>query len=171
MRYVSLLVLMFLAGAVAVGSVSYSEIAAWACEPTSPEVSTELLFAIASVESSLLPEAVNRTSGARGLFQFVEVTVCDVSNRLGYPFDPLKPDQATKAAKIYLSWLMRVFGEDNLVYVLAGWHWGPTNMMKMLRGEIEAIPFSTLCFINKVNCVLKVRRSLYEEESDSLKTE
>lgn len=156
MRYVALLVLILFSAVVAGSSVSYEDIEGWASGYTTcPDVPVSLLYAIACVESSLLPGAVNEDSGAWGLFQFIDLTVGDIGNRLGYLFDPFVPSQATVAAKIYISWLMRVFGEDNLVYVLAAWHWGPTNMLELVNGSRKVIPFETVHFINKVYLALQ----------------
>lgn len=142
------------------GYVTCDEVRAWASlYNTDPEVPGSLLSALAYVESSYDPEAVNECSGAAGLFQFKEITVLDVTTRLKYPFDPMDPEAATVAAKIYLSWLMRVFGSNNTVLVLTAWHWGSGNTQKLVSGEVSEVPYSTVWFLNKV-----FRRMSYEKD-------
>lgn len=114
--------------------ITFLQIAAWAaCIYTTPPVDAYFLYAIAMCESSMNPAAVS-DAGAQGLYQFMPGTVKDIQARWGFTFDPFEPEQATKAAALYLSWLCRVF-DDDIEKILASWVWGIGNVRKWEAGE------------------------------------
>ena len=128
--------------------VTIAQIADWSADAlTEPPIDWELLAAIAMTESSLDSQAIS-PKGAKGLFQFMPITVRDITNRWNYPFDPFDPKASTKAAKIYLAWLMKKFPED-IHLVLAAWNWGYGNVKKFIQGKKE-MPEETQNFIEKV---------------------
>ena len=106
-----------------------------------------LLAAIAYAESSYRPEVVSH-AGAVGLFQFMPATATDISDRLGYDFEPTDAQQATYAAQKYLEWLFKHF---KLYHALIAWNWGYGNTMKYLDGELAPLPYDTLVFLWNVS--------------------
>ena len=96
--------------------ITLEDIRTWVKQKSvDPQIESELLFAIACVESSLNPEAVSK-KGAQGLFQFMPITQQDLRERFAYPFNPFCPVCSTIAASIYLAWLFSRFPNDiNLV--------------------------------------------------------
>jgi len=128
--------------------VSVEQIREWSSEAiTKPYVCWQLLAAVAIVESSLNPNAESE-KGAKGLFQFMPNTVKDIAMRWSFSFDLFDPKASTKAAKLYLAWLMRKFPED-INLVLAAWNWGYGNVQKWVQNKKE-MPKETQLFIRKV---------------------
>ena len=128
------------------------DIIRWAEEySTNKRIDPLFMLAIAAQESSFRANAISK-SGAMGLFQFMPITVKDISERFGYPFDPYNPEQATKAAKIYLTWLcdklltenvstlMFYLRDSNITYphdlVLIAYNWGYGNLSKYINSRI-----------------------------------
>jgi hypothetical protein len=103
-------------------SVTFEQIERWA-----NGFNPDFLYALAMCESSLNPNAISPV-GAKGLFQFMPITVRDLKERWDYTFDPLNPEQATKAAALYLTWLFDTL--HDLEKVLAAWNWGIGNIRK-----------------------------------------
>lgn len=142
------LIVFIVATVLSANRVSVEQIRKWSSEVvTKPDIYWQLLAAIAIVESSLNPNAESE-EGAKGLFQFMPETVEDIAERWGFRFDPFDPKASTKAAKLYLAWLMCEFPED-LTLVLASWNWGIGNVRKWLRNEKE-LPNETRLFVHKV---------------------
>ncbi|HRV02161.1 MAG TPA: lytic transglycosylase domain-containing protein [Mesotoga sp.] len=137
--------------------VSPLQIMEWSEEvETKNEIEPELLAAIAFCESSFRSSVVSE-SGAVGLFQFKEIAVKDVANRLWKAFDPYDPEQSTHAAKYYLSWLMDHF--DSLELVIMAWNFGYGNTKKYLNGgEIEE---DVLVFVERVMSLFEEYKALY----------
>jgi len=118
---------------------------------TNKHIDPLFMLAIAAQESGFKANAISK-SGAMGLFQFMPITVKDISERFGYPFDPYSPEQATKAAKIYLTWLcnkilttevstlMFYLRDSNITYphdlVLVAYNWGYGNLSKYIESRI-----------------------------------
>lgn len=143
-----IILLIFLARFIVGRTVEVEEIKEWSEKVlTKPEVDWRLLAALAKIESSLNSDAVS-VKGAKGLFQFMPITVEDIRKRWCYTFDPFDPEGATKAAKLYFSWLLKTFDED-ITLALAAWNWGIGNVRKWERGEKE-LPESVRKFTHKV---------------------
>ncbi|AKI96735.1 lytic transglycosylase domain-containing protein [Kosmotoga pacifica] len=113
-----------------------------------PRPDADLMIAIATVESSLNPVAYNERTKAAGLFQLTPIYLKDLRERFALPTDPFDPEQATKGATVYVSWLMKQFPED-LTLVLASWNWEIGNVRKWLKGEKE-LPEETRNFVHRV---------------------
>ena len=133
-------------------NIVYEDIIKWAKEyNTHKYIDPLFLAAIATQESQLKHDAVS-SAGAKGLFQFMPITIKDISERFNYPFDPYDPKQATEAAKIYLTWLCdKLLNEDtgrlifylndaNIHYphdfVLIAWNWGYGNLQKYINSRV-----------------------------------
>lgn len=161
--------------------ITQGEIIQWAENyPTKKYIDPLFMAAIATQESKLDHKAIS-SAGAKGLFQFMPITIRDITDRFKYPFDPYDPKQATEAAKIYLTWLCdKLLTEDTgrLIFylrdsyikyphdiVLAAWNWGYGNVQKYINSRVvrnsniyEAkkeghieLPTETKTFIAKVN--------------------
>ncbi len=76
-------------------------------------------------ESSFNPAAVNKTSGAIGLFQFMPATAQE------WGFDPSDPQQAIIGWGKYMTWLLNRFGGD-VDQALAAYNWGYGRMKRLL---------------------------------------
>jgi len=81
-----------------------------------------LLSAVARVESNFNPRAVNKKSGATGLFQFMPETAASLG------FDPRDAKESALGAGVYLAHLLQQFG--SLPMALAAYNWGPGNLAK-----------------------------------------
>lgn len=81
-----------------------------------------LLAAVARRESNFNPRAVNKKSGATGLFQFMPETAASLG------IDPTDAKQSALGAGVYLAHLLRQFG--SLPMALAAYNWGPGNLVK-----------------------------------------
>lgn len=141
--------------------ISPLQIMEWSEEvETKNEIEPELLAAIAFCESSFRADAISK-SGAIGLFQFKEIALLDISNRLWKAFDPYDPQQSTHAAKYYLSWLMDHF--DSLEHVVMAWNFGFGNTKKYLQcGEIED---EVLKFVEKVLSLFFEYKTIYSNST------
>jgi len=126
--------------------VKIEDTKAWAREvSTYPDVSPNLLAAIATVESGLNPMAIS-SSHAMGLFQFMPITIVDLYNRFGTLVDPFDPKSATVGAKKYTAWLFHVLS-GKTDDVLAAWNWGYGNLQRYGR---DHMPQETKNFIQRV---------------------
>ena len=129
--------------------ITLEDIRTWVKQKSAdPQIEPEFLFAIASVESSLNPEAVSK-KGAQGLFQFMPITQQDLRERFGYPFNPFCPVCSTVAASIYLAWLFSRFPND-MNLVLIAWNWGYGNARDFIQGKKPKLPKETEDFVKKV---------------------
>ena len=129
--------------------IALEDIRTWVKQKSAdPQIEPEFLFAIASVESSLNPEAVSK-KGAQGLFQFMPITQQDLRERFGYPFNPFCPVCSTVAASIYLAWLFSRFPND-MNLVLIAWNWGYGNARDFIQGKKPKLPKETEDFVKKV---------------------
>lgn len=132
--------------------ITQGEIIQWAENyPTKKYIDPLFMAAIATQESKLDHKAIS-SAGAKGLFQFMPITIRDITDRFKYPFDPYDPKQATEAAKIYLTWLCdKLLDEDtgrlivylndpNIQYphdlVLVAWNWGYGNLQKYINSRV-----------------------------------
>lgn len=132
--------------------IAYKDLLNWADSyHTYKYIDPLFMAAIATQESQLQDDAIS-SAGAMGIFQFMPITVKDISERFGYPFDPYDARQATEAAKIYLTWLCdRLLDEDtgrlivylndpNIKYphdiVLIAWNWGYGNLQKYINSRV-----------------------------------
>jgi soluble lytic murein transglycosylase-like protein len=77
-------------------------------------------------ESSFNPAAVNKQSGAEGLFQFMPETAAELG------FDPMDPEQAIRGWGSYMAWLMNHFG-GNIEQTLAAYNFGVGHISRLLR--------------------------------------
>ncbi len=140
--------------------ITLEDIRTWVKQKSAdPQIEPELLFAIASVESSLNPEAVSK-KGAQGLFQFMPITQQDLRERFAYPFNPFCPVCSTVAASIYLAWLFSKFPND-INLVLIAWNWGYGNARDFIQGKKPKLPKETEDFVKKV---LTKYREIKKEE-------
>lgn len=96
--------------------------------PTPPKIDKKLLNALAMVESSNDPKAVNPESGAQGKFQFMPDTSAYIGEMMGKKFDPFDPIESEEAAKYYLNYLFKRFGSLDLA--LAAYNAGEGNVEK-----------------------------------------
>jgi len=87
-------------------------------------------------ESGLNPNAVNPTSGAAGIAQFMRATAA------GLGIDPMDPRQAIPASAQYLRHNLNHFGDYD--HALAAYNWGPGNLAKH---GIENAPAETRNYI------------------------
>ena len=133
-------------------TITHKDIIEWSTNyQTSRYIDPLFMAAIATQESQLKHDAVS-SAGAVGLFQFMPITIKDITERFNYPFDPYDPKQATEAAKIYLTWLCdKLLTEDtgrlvfylkdpNIKYphdlVLVAWNWGYGNLQKYIDSRV-----------------------------------
>lgn len=106
------------------GSQYYATIEATAADYGLPE---NLLSRVAYQESRFNPSAKSG-AGAMGMFQFMPITVQDMKQRFGYPFDPFNWQQSAVAAAKYLAYLYRQFSDWQLA--LAAYNWGEGNLRR-----------------------------------------
>lgn len=118
-----------------------------------------LLNAVAQVESSGNPNAVNKDTGALGMFQFMPAT----AKALG--IDPLDPVQAKEGARQYLGYLVDKFG--TIPKALAAWNWGEGNLAKH---GLDAAPPETQAFIPKVLNALGKFSPISSAQADEMPT-
>lgn len=120
--------------------------------------STNLLFALRTVESSLRPDAVS-PRGARGLYQIMPETWQDHSSE---PFsEAFNPEISRTVAITYLIWIRRTLSswqqeeEDSipLDHILSCWHGGIGRFRQ--RGYSPGrMPYSTREFVRRVEEVI-----------------
>jgi hypothetical protein len=91
-------------------------------------------------ESQLNPRAVNPTSGAAGIAQFMPATA------RGLGIDPLDPAQAIPASAQYVRQNLNQFGGD-YSHALAAYNWGPGNVAS--KG-LAAAPAETRAYIANI---------------------
>jgi soluble lytic murein transglycosylase-like protein len=117
-------------------------------------VTPELLDALAFVESSNNPMAVNKTSGAKGLYQFMPIRWKDVQQNnkalAGYGYDQYAHDP--KVSRQFAEALLqlnekRLGGQANLENLLASYNWGIGNVKKQ---TLSKAPSETQAYIKKV---------------------
>lgn len=96
-----------------------------------------LLARLLAKESSFNPNAVNLTSGAQGIAQFMPATARDIG--LTNPFDP---NQAIPAAGRYLAWLRSQV--SGWIEALAAYNWGIGNV---LRFGLSRMPAETRNYV------------------------
>jgi soluble lytic murein transglycosylase-like protein len=141
--------------------VKKEEIFKWAERyRTENEIDKELLYAVAKVESSLNSLAYNKISGANGLFQFTEIGLRHAMELANFPINPTIPEDSTRGAKAYFSWLYKVWGKDNLRMWLYSWNWGYGNVRKWLTGEKLKLPKETQKFAQKVIKIYRKEKGL-----------
>lgn len=118
------------------------------------DISDALLDAIAFVESNNNAEAVNKTSGARGMYQFMPIGWKDVQQnrkdlaKYGYEDYAFDPEVARNFARALLELNAKRLGpEAGLAELLGSYNWGIGNVKK--KGMSQA-PAETQNYINKV---------------------
>jgi len=121
-------------------------------------ITEDLLNAIAFVESSNNPQAVNERTGARGLFQFRPIAWKDVQENnkdlaeyeyREFVHDPLV---SRKFAKALLELNRKRLGKDaSLSELLGSYNWGIGNVKK--KGMDKA-PLETRQYIDKITTIL-----------------
>jgi len=133
-------------------NILHKDVIKWAeSYSTNKYIDPLFMAAIATQESQLKHDAVS-SAGAKGLFQFMPITIKDLAERFNYVFDPYDPKQSTEAAKIYLTWLCdKLLNEDtgrlifylddaNIHYphdlVLVAWNWGYGNLQKYINSRV-----------------------------------
>jgi len=123
------------------------------------EITPELLDVIAYVESNNNPQAVNKRTGARGLFQFMPIAWQDVQENYpslkdyGYEEYSFNPNVSRQFAEALLKLNVKRLGKDvNLDRLLASYNWGIGHVQKQ---GIESMPNETRSYIDKVNKYLK----------------
>jgi len=94
------------------------------------------LRALLRRESAWDPSAVNPTSGALGIAQFMPRTAAELE------IDPMNPAQAIPAAAAYLvairSYLIGRIGRWSWPMVLAGYNWGMGNVARSVEQRGDA---------------------------------
>jgi membrane-bound lytic murein transglycosylase D len=86
------------------------------------------------VESTFEPRALNRESGARGLWQLMPDTARAYGLRVSnYIDERLDPFRASRAAARYLRELHNLFGVDSPLLVLAAYNYGENNIAKAME--------------------------------------
>jgi len=104
------------------------------------EIPSGLLVRQAWQESRFNPNAVNKSSGAQGLMQFMPATAAEWGVNV---FDAAS---AADGAGRYMAWLYRKLGSWSLA--LAGYNWGIGNVM---RKGMDAAPTETQNYVSQIN--------------------
>ena len=108
-------------------------------------ITDELLDALAFRESSMNPNAVNKTSGASGMYQWMPAYWKE-GKEVGFgvdkgKFDPFDPVEARKRTKQYLTGLQKYYPDWDPTEVLMAYNWGHNNVKKFKSGELEVDPY------------------------------
>ncbi len=94
----------------------------------------EELGYVAFAESSFDPNAGNRSSGARGLWQLMPEVGRTCGLRIDEQVDErLNPARSTQAAACYLSNLLAEFGQESVLLVLASYNRGENGVRRALH--------------------------------------
>lgn len=104
-------------------------------------ITDELLDALAFRESSMNPNAVNETSGASGMYQWMPAYWKE-GKEVGFgvdkgTFDPFDPVEARKRTKQYLTGLQKYYPDWDPTEVLMAYNWGHNNVKKLREGRWE----------------------------------
>lgn len=117
-------------------------------------VTPELLDAIASVESANNPRAINKKSGARGMYQFMPIAWKDVQQnyknlaKYNYDKDVFDPKISRQYAQALLELNAKRLGDTaDLPSLLASYNYGIGNVKK--KGMMN-LPKETQDYIKKV---------------------
>jgi hypothetical protein len=102
----------------------------------------QLLHSIAKAESGLNPNAANKASSAKGLYQFVDSTWKGMGGEEGKQFDPeLNADMGAKYIKQNAEYLKRRLGRDPTYSEVYGAHFfGPTGAYSLLSKAKPTMP-------------------------------
>ena len=129
--------------------------AEWDRSPSGHWVMRQHTFlAQAIAASSLNPWAVSAV-GAKGLFQFMDPTWQEWSERKqhGAPLDVWNPEHATFVAAAYLEWLLEHLARD-LSKAIAFYHWGIGHVMRAVQEHGEqweaALPLETSGYLARI---------------------
>ena len=91
-------------------------------------------YLIPWVESKYDPNALNRRSGARGMWQLMPRTARHYGLRVDGSVDErIDPEKATRAAAAYLNDLVSMFGADSFCLILAAYNAGETRVLYGLK--------------------------------------
>lgn len=81
--------------------------------------------------------AINRSSGAKGMFQLTSITIKELKNN-GLDVNPYNVDQAAQGAAFYLDLIRRRYGfGNNWQLILAGYNRGPVAVAKAYKTYIK----------------------------------
>lgn len=135
-------------------------------------VSNGLLDAIAQVESNGNAKAVNKKTGAKGMFQFMPIGWKDVRQQnkelSKYEFtdeNAFNPEIARKFARQLLETNAKRLGKDaTLEQILASYNWGYGNVSK--KG-IENMPKETADYIAKIQKILTEKKGQNKKQNNA----
>jgi len=104
-------------------------------------ITDDLINALAFRESSMNPNAVNKESGASGLYGWMPAYF-DKGLEVGFgvdkgPFDPFDPVESRKRTRQYLEGLQKYYPEWDPTEVLTAYNWGHSNVKKFREGTWE----------------------------------
>jgi membrane-bound lytic murein transglycosylase D len=88
------------------------------------------LIYLAVAESGFQPQAINASSGAGGMWQFMPTGAYGLS-RNGYFDERFDPEKSSRAYARYIKGLYNQFGDWYLA--MAGYNWGPGNIQKAVQ--------------------------------------
>lgn len=103
------------------------------------DVPAKLSHAQMMQESAGLPRALNKSSGARGLMQFMPATASDLM---------YEPELAIACGVFYLSQLRKTSScqgrteEDNWKFALAAYNWGVGNIARVRKTVEDPMDFA-----------------------------
>lgn len=88
------------------------------------------LIYLAVAESGFQPQALNSSSGAGGMWQFMPTGAYGLA-RNGYFDERFDPEKSSRAYARYIKGLYKQFGDWYLA--MAGYNWGPGNVQKAVQ--------------------------------------
>lgn len=124
-----------------------------------------LLKAQVKQESAFNPQAVNKSSGAMGLAQFMKPTWTEWAGKLRKPdADPFNPEDAIFFQAAYMQWLKKqvsmilkdVHKKFTIEWALAAYNWGIGRVLSLINvnGEFplhqKNMPRETWDYVNKI---------------------
>lgn len=121
-----------------------------------PMIDDRLTNAVAQVESSGDPKAVNKRTGAQGKFQVMPTTAKDPGFGVAPLEDPFDPVESERFFKEYLTAMLNRY-DDNLEHALAAYNWGPGKVDDWIRegADFKKLPKETRNYVKKIKELIK----------------
>lgn len=106
------------------------------------------------VESGYDPRAVNRGSGAAGMWQLMDFTARYYGLSVGAGVDDrLNPEKSTRAAARFLRDLVSVFGDDDFLLILAAYNAGEPGILASLRRIEDPVRDRNFWYLDRNNLI------------------